>query len=128
MERIITTKEAPRGRFTEELESKMREVNLSPSFNKKEKKWTLVKVPKSTTRNVAWHIRIDGTNILAVQVPSPQPQVSFYSCSDKAMVTTWGYPLAVYSAYVDLEAAVDKYYEENYTNKEANEEQSDTNQ
>jgi hypothetical protein len=129
IERITTTNDIPSGIMSEGLISRMREINLNPTFNKKEKPWSLVKVPKSTTKNVAWHIRINEENIMATHVPTPSSHVIFYPCSPKAVITAWGKPLASYGKYADLEAAVDKFYEENYNtpNDETNEiQQSET--
>jgi hypothetical protein len=126
-DRIISTREVPGGLLREKQIASVREINLSPTFVRKEKPWTLVKIPKSSTKNVAWHVRIDGINLLFTQVCSNSQYVSVTKCSDKAKVNSFTADrVAEYNYLVDLETAVDKYYNEDYIKPqpepEANEE------
>jgi hypothetical protein len=120
--RIIKATENSSGNLTDAQVKFMRELNTSPTFNRKEKQWTLVKIPKSTTRNVAWHVRIGEENFQILQMYSRGEYVKVYRADAK------GKPLGIselvkeYANYVDLEAATDRFYEEVYANQEQNEE------
>lgn len=114
-DRLISTREVPGGLLREKQIESVREINLSPTFVRKEKPWTLVKIPKSSTKNVAWHVRIDGINLLFTQVCSNSQYVSVTKCNDKAKVASFTADKVIeYSHLVDLETAVDKYYNEDY--------------
>jgi hypothetical protein len=118
--RIIKATENASGNLTDMQYKFMRGLNTNPTFVRKEKPWNLVKIPKSTTRNVAWHVRIGEENFQVLQMYSRGEYVKIYRADLK------GKPLGIsalvkeYPNYVDLEAAVDRFYEE-YAKQETNE-------
>ena len=124
--RITTTKETSTGNLSDLQVKFMREVNSSPTFNRKEKPWTLVKIPKSTTRNVAWHVRIGEENFHVVQAYSRGEYVCIYRADAKGKITGSFMENRVkeYMGYVDIEAAVDRFYDEVYKTNQTNEQES----
>jgi hypothetical protein len=123
-ERIISTREVPGWILRDKQIEQVRQINLSPTFVRKEKPWILVKITKSSTKNVAWHVRIDGINLLFTQVCAASQYVSVTKCNDKAKVENFASDKIIdYLNMVDLEAAVDKYYNEDYIKPNANEEE-----
>jgi hypothetical protein len=119
--RIIKATENASGNLTDAQLKFMRELNTNPTFNRKEKPWTLVKIPKSTTRNVAWHIRLGNENFHALQMYSHGEFVKIYRADEKGKPMGWSHLVKEYLSYVDLEAAVDRFYEE-YSKTQTNEE------
>jgi|LakMenE01Jun11ns_1017448.scaffolds.fasta_scaffold9917610_2 hypothetical protein len=118
--RIIKATENASGNLTDAQVKFMRELNTSPTFNRKEKPWTLVKIPKSTTRNVAWHIRVGEENFQALQMYSHGEYVKIYRADLKGKSLGYSALVKEYSSYVDLETAVDRFYEE-YAKTQSNE-------
>jgi hypothetical protein len=119
--RIIKVTENASGNLTDAQFKFMRELNTNPTFNRKEKPWTLVKIPKSTTRNVAWHIRVGEENFQALQMYSHGEYVKIYRADLKGKALGYTSLVKEYISYVDLEAAVDRFYEE-YAKPKTNEE------
>jgi hypothetical protein len=122
--RITTTRETLTGNLTDGQIKLMREINANPSFNRKEKPWTLVKIPKSTTRNVAWHVRIGEENFQIIQVYSRGEYVYVYRADAKGKIAGSFLDSKVkeYLGYVDLEAATDRFYNEEYKTIQTDEE------
>ena len=119
--RIIKATENASGNLTDAQVKFMRELNTHPTFNRKEKPWTLVKIPKSTTRNVVWHIRVGEENFQALQMYSYGEYVKIYRADLKGKSLGYTSLVREYRSYVDLETAVDRFYEE-YTKTKTNEE------
>lgn len=117
--RITKSSENASGNLTEAQVKFMNNLNNNPTFSKSEKEWVLVKIPKSTTRNVAWHIRINGENFLAIQLYSKGESVKVYHANEKGKSLGMQALAKEYIGYVDLEAAVDRFYQE-YANANAN--------
>lgn len=121
--RIKTSQETPTGNLTDPQVKLMREINSKPTFNQKEKQWTLVKIPKTTTRNVLWHIRIEEEHFQVVQLYSRGEAVHIYKANNKGKLIGdyAASKVKEYNCYVDLEAATDRFYDELYKNKQENE-------
>lgn len=117
MEKIVKTSDMPSGNINSTQRLFMRDINLAPTFDRKSKPWQLVKIPKSSTQNVAWHIRIGEDNFLAIQICSSGHSVSFFATDKRAKEINRSRPLKTYNTYVDLESAVDKFYTEEYETK-----------
>lgn len=118
--RITKVTENASGNLTDMQYKFMRELNTNPTFNRKEKAWTLVKIPKSTTRNVAWHVRIGEENFQVLQMYARGEYVKVYRADVKGKPLGYTSLVKEYPNYVDLEAAVDRFYEE-YAKQETNE-------
>ena len=110
--RIVKSSENASGNLTDSQFQFMHRLNNNPTFSKADKEWTLVKIPKSTTRNVAWHIRVNGENFLALQMYSGGESVRIYHANEKGKSLGATALAKEYISYVDLEAAVDRFYEE----------------
>jgi len=121
--RIISTRDVPGGNLRVNQLAAIRELNLAPTFARKEKPWTIAKIPKSSTKNVAWHVNMDGINLLFTYVCGPNYYVSVAKCNSKSKVENFATDnLKDYHNLVDLETAVDKYYNEEHTKPQSNEE------
>jgi len=116
--RIIKSSENASGNLTDAQIEFMHRLNNNPTFNRAEKGWTLVKIPKSSTRNVAWHIRINEENFQALQLYSRGECVRIYRADGKGKSLGLSALAKEYISYVDLEAAVDLFYAE-YTQQPA---------
>lgn len=116
MKRIIKSNEVPSGALKPDQKSYMVQVNSNPKFENK-KPWDLVKVLRTSTSAVAWHIRIDEADYRAVQswVRLLGETVTIYPCDKKGNVVDYGKETrsnsSEYPMYVDLESAVDLFYE-----------------
>ena len=116
MKRIIKSNEVPSGALKPDQKSYMVQVNSNPKFETK-KPWDLVKVLRTSTSAVAWHIRIDEADYRAVQswVRLLGETVTIYPCDKKGNVVDYGKETrsnsSEYPMYVDLESAVDLFYE-----------------
>lgn len=117
MEKIVKTSDTPSGNINTNQRLFMREINLAPTFDRKSKPWQLVKIPKSSTQNVAWHVRFGEDNFLAIQICGSGHAVSFFATDKRAKEINRSRPLKTYNTYVDLESAVDKFYKEEYETK-----------
>jgi hypothetical protein len=110
----ITCKDVPGGILRDTQIQAVRAINLAPTFDRKTKPWKLVKVLKSDTRNVAWHIRInEEDNFLATQCFIGGEAVIFTPADPKGKVINYR-PIQTYMQYLDIETAVDKFYNERY--------------
>lgn len=112
--RIIKSTENSSGNLTDAQIKFMWEYNTHPVFNRKEKAWVLVRVPKSTTRNVAWHIRVDDVNYQALQMSAGGNRVKIFYADAKGKPLNLHSVMKEYVNYVDLESAVDLFYEETH--------------
>lgn len=110
--RIIKATENPSGNLTDAQIKFMQEFNTNPSFNRKEKPWTLVKVPKTSTRNVAWHIKINEENFYALQLYLGGERVRIYKADARGKSLGLSSLVKEYINYVDLETAVDEFHNE----------------
>ena len=123
MKRIIKSNEVPGGTLSSSQKTYMAQVNANPKFEEK-KPWDLVKVLRTSTTAIAWHIRIDDTDYRAVQswVRLMGETVTIYPCDKKGNVADYGKEMRdksfVYPMYVDLESAVDAFYEKMQSIKE----------
>jgi hypothetical protein len=117
----ITCKDVPGGILKDGHIKAVRAINIAPTFNRKEKPWQLVRIPKSTTRNVAWIVKMNEDHFLVTQYFARGEFVSFMASDPKGKPTVWK-PIETYPQYLDLETAVDKFYKERYeTTNEENE-------
>ncbi len=91
MKRIIKSNEVPSGALKPDQKSYMVQVNSNPKFETK-KPWDLVKVLRTSTSAVAWHIRIDEADYRAVQswVRLLGETVTIYPCDKKGNVVDYG--------------------------------------
>lgn len=113
MKRIIKSNEVPGCTLSVSQKSFMAQVNSNPKFEDK-KPWDLVKVLRTSTTAIGWHIRIDEVDYRAVQswVRLLGDAVTIYPCDKKGNVNDYSKSNAhVYPMYVDLESAVDLFYE-----------------
>lgn len=104
----------------------MREINLNPTFDRKSKPWKLVKIPKSSTRNVAWHISVNDVNFIAVQYYARGEGVAIYGTDEKFRTMKIEDMVQNLPSYVDLEAAVDIFYNKQYESNEQRNSESTT--
>jgi hypothetical protein len=124
--RITTSRETPSGNLTDVHVKVMREINLNPTFDRKSKPWKLVKIPKSTTRNVAWHISVNDRKFIAVQYYARGEGVAIYGTDEKFRTMKIEDMVQNFPLYVDLEVAVDKFYNEHYGSNEQRDAESQT--
>ena len=125
--KIIKSSDVPNGHLTDYHVKAVREINLAPTFNRKEKAWHLSRIPKSTTRNVSWLIKCQEAFYLAIQICGPGQTVVFYTTDPKGKSILPANKVKEYPGYVDLETAVDLFYDNEIKptlNQDANEEQS----
>lgn len=112
--KIIKASDVPGGNLTDYYVKLVREINLSPTFNRKEKPWQLVRIPKSTTRNVSWLLRFDEEYYMAIQICGPGQTVVFYTTDPKGKTVLWSNKVKEYQGYVDLESTVDLFYKNDF--------------
>lgn len=119
MTRIIKCNEGANGHISEREKDKITAINLNPVFTE-EKPWQLIKVLKSTTKIVPWLVKINEDYIAVTQgmIWRRGEMVMFYRSNKKGTFDILRDRITEYAMYVDLEAAVDRYYEENYVIRE----------
>lgn len=119
-EKIVRSSDMPGGNLTSLQVEFMKAANTSPTFDRKLKPWQLVKIPKTSTKNVAWHVRIGEEDFLAIQISNSGQSVSIFQTDKKGKEANWSKPLKTYNTYVDLESAIDKFYTENHEKNTGN--------
>lgn len=125
--RITTSRETLSGNLSDVHVKAMREINLSPTFDRKSKPWKLVKIPKSSTRNVAWHISVNDKKFIAVQYYARGEGIAIYDTDEKFRTMKIEDIVQNFPLYVDLEAAVDTFYNKHYgPNKQRDDESQST--
>lgn len=102
-------------------------INMAPVFTE-EKPWQFVKVLKTTTGIIPWLVKIGDDYIVATQgwVYRRGEQAMFYKSNRRGTFNVSTDGIIVYLGYVDLEAAVDRFYEEHYPSQEETEETKNT--
>jgi hypothetical protein len=123
--RITSSKETSTGNLSDHQVKFMREINLNPTFDRKTKPWKLVKIPKSTTRNVAWHIAVNDRKFIAVQYYAKGEGVAIYDTDEKFRAFKPTDLVKNYPSYVDLEVAIDEFYNEQYGSNEQRDTESE---
>jgi hypothetical protein len=114
-EKIITINQLPDKRVTHKVLQEVWNINQNPTFDRKSKPWTLVRIPKTTTRVIAWRVRINEQNFLATQGDVRGQRVIIHRSDEKGNVLSYLDVAADYVNYLDLESAVDRFYEENFS-------------
>lgn len=119
MTRIVKCTEGANGHISEREKDRVTAINLNPVFTE-EKPWQLIKVLKTTTKIVPWLVKMNEDYIAVTQgmIWRRGEMVMFYRSNKKGTFDILRDRLTEYPMYVDLEAAVDRYYEENYVIRE----------
>jgi hypothetical protein len=117
--RIITARDGATGYITELEKDRATAINLNPEFTE-EKPWQLIKVLKTTTKIIPWLIKINEDFIAVTQghIWRQGEMVMFYRTNKRGTYDILRDRITQYPGYVDLEAAVDRYYAENYVIQE----------
>lgn len=115
MNRIIKITDSVTGRLTEREKTQSTLINMNPVFTE-EKPWKFIKVLRTSTKIVPWLIQIGEEYIVVTQgyVQRKTEMCMFYRSNKRGTFNVSSERLAEYWMYVDMEAAVDKFYKENY--------------
>lgn len=107
------------GHISEGQKNRARQINLNPVFTE-EKPWKFIKVLKSGTKIIPWLIQIGDEYIVACQgfVTRKSEMAFFYRSNKRGTYSIPADRITEYWTYVDLEAAVDKFYAEFYAEAE----------
>lgn len=107
------------GQISEQQKNKAKAINLNPVFTE-EKPWKFIKVLKSGTGITPWLIQINDEYIVVCQgfIPRKTEMVMFYRSNKKGTFSIPADRITEYWTYVDIEAAVDKFYAEFYAEVE----------
>lgn len=116
MGKIIKATDVPGGNLTDAEFDFMFNENLRPTINEDDHFWKLIKVLKTDTKSVPWHISINGEYYVAVWSNSGRytNHATFFYPSDENGKYTISLSEAVYQArnYLDMASACDEFVEE----------------
>lgn len=113
LDNIIDASEVPGGvlshtRFTPEFMA-----NFEPTFNADDHQWNLIKVLKTDTGSVPWHISINGEYYVAVWSSTGRftKYVTFFYPSDESGKYTISLSNVVFESrnFIDMAKACDKF-------------------
>jgi hypothetical protein len=112
MEKIIKSTQVKGGVLNDFQYERVREINLNPAFDHSTKTWIFKKVMKTETRVIPWHIIYDEQNYIAKQFFYPRlgEVVHFHIADSKGKIIEKKSVFEL-NAYVDLEAACDRFAE-----------------
>lgn len=115
--RIIKSAEVPGHNLSDYWVKKMMQINRNPVFDSSTKYYSLVKVLKSATSVSHWLIKILGEYFVISQARRylGDEAVSIYE-SDRKGIYDCLDPIAIYSGYVDIESAADRFSQEMMAN------------
>ena len=117
--RIIKSNGGVNGQISENEKRRSAEINMNPVFTE-DKPWKFIKVLKTSTKIVPWLIQIGDEYIVATQgwVARKSEIAMFYRSNKRGTFNIIQDRITEYWMYVDLEAAVDKFYAEFYEEAE----------